>query len=417
MFFKIAWRNLWRHRGRTLIMTSAVALAYAFLLFAMGMNDYAYYRMLDEAARAAGGDVLVHADGYWDTRATDLVMADGEAILAAVARVPGVEAAIPRVLTQGLVSTAVDSRPLFLQGVDPALEGELNDYADKVREGTFLQDRPGDGIVLGSRLAQRLEVGMGDRVVLTATTPAGEMTRALFHLTGILETGTRELDEMLGFTTLQGAQRALEMGSAITQIGVLARHDVTADSLAVAVAVAVAAAVGRDRNGLEVLTWADAVPEMIAMIEMDEAMDTIYMGLIFLVVLFSITNTFLMAVMERVRELGLLNALGLSHRRIGRLMITETVLMTALAMAAGLVLGLIGHFTVSRWGVPIAAFAGGELEMGGVDISNMVIHSLIVPTKWVVASLLVAAATIASALYPAWRATRLAPAEAMRFYE
>jgi ABC-type lipoprotein release transport system permease subunit len=147
-------------------------------------------------------------------------------------------------------------------------------------------------------------------------------------------------------------------------------------------------------------------------------MDSIYMGIIFLVVLFSITNTFLMAVMERVRELGLLNALGLAPRRIGRLMLAETVLLTALAMAAGLALGLIGHAAVSSTGIPIGSMGGSEgFEMAGVDVSDMIVYSMIVPAKWVVASVLVAAATIASALYPAWRATRLAPAEAMRFYE
>ncbi len=412
MFWKMAWRNLWRHRGRTLIMTSAVALAYAFLLLAMGMNDYAYYRMLDEAARAAGGDVLVHGDGYWDSRATDLVIPDGVEVLAAAERVPGVAVAIPRVLTHGLVSTSADSRPIMLQGIRPELESHMQDHSRHITRGDFLRDRPRDGIVLGARLANRLEVDIGDRVVLTGTRPDGEMTRALFHLTGILETGTRELDEMLGFTTLEAAQRALEMGPAITQVGLLAEQGVTADSLAAAVVLALGGG-----HGLEVLTWADAVPELIAMIEMDEAMDSIYMGLIFLVVLFSITNTFLMAVMERVREFGLLNALGLDHRRIGRLMLSETVLMTAVAMAAGFALGLIGHFAVSRWGISIAAFAGDEIEMGGIDMSDLVIHSLIVPTKWVVASALVAGATVASALYPAWRATRLAPAEAMRFYE
>jgi ABC-type lipoprotein release transport system permease subunit len=414
MFWKIAWRNLWRHRGRTLIMTSAVALAYALLLLGMGINDYAHDRMLTEAARAAGGDVLVHADGYWDMRATDLVIDDAAGTLATVRRLRGVEAAIPRVLTHGLVSTSADSRPVLLQGVDPALETELNDHARRIREGTFLQDRPRDGIVLGSRLAHRLEADIGDRIVLTGTGPDGQMTRALFHLTGILETGTRELDEMLAFTTIEAAQRALDMGEAVTQIGVLAGAGVSVDSLAATIA----AAVDADANGLEVLSWPEAVPEMVGMLEMDAAMDSIYMGIIFLVVLFSITNTFLMAVMERVRELGLLNALGLTHRKIGRLMLAETVAMTALAMAAGLTLGLIGHYAVSRTGIPIGAMGGSEgLEMAGVDVSDMIVYSMIVPVKWVVASALVAGATIASALYPAWRATRLAPAEAMRFYE
>jgi ABC-type lipoprotein release transport system permease subunit len=413
MLWKIAWRNLWRHRGRTLIMASAVALAYGLLLVGMGINDYMHQRMLTEAARAAGGDVLVHAHGYWDTRATDLVLLDGERTTAAVAGVPGVQAAIPRVLTSALLSTSADSRPVILQGIRPERERTLQDHDRYLAEGSFLDDDRRDGIVLGRRLADRLELGIGDRVVLTATGPDGEMTRALFHLSGVLQTGTRELDETMGFTTLEAAQRALGMGRAITQVGVVLDAGVPVDAVAARVAVTL----GAGSNGIEVLTWADAVPEMVGMLRMDAAMDAIYMGIIFLVVLFSITNTFLMAVMERVREFGLLNALGLDHRRIGRLMLNETVLLTALALAAGLALGLTGHFAVSHWGIPLSAYGIDEFEIGGVDASDMVIYSLVQPAKWLVASLIVAGATIAAALYPAWRATRLAPAEAMRFYE
>jgi ABC-type lipoprotein release transport system permease subunit len=413
MLWRMAWRNLWRNRGRTLIMGSAVALAFAFLLFGMAVNDYAHERMLTEAARAAGGDVLVHAGGYWDTRASDLVIPGGSGALATVRRLDGVQAAIPRVLATGLMSTSADNRPVVLQGIDPELEAALNDHGRKVREGTFLDGERRDGIVLGSRLAGRLDAGIGDRVVLTATRPDGEMTRALFHLTGIIETGTRELDEVLGFTTLEAAQRALGMGDAITQVGVVASPGANVDSLRATVAAALDAA----GNGMEVLTWSDAVPEMIGLMEMDAVMDTIYMALIFVVVLFSITNTFMMAVMERVREFGLLNALGLRHEAIGRLMLRETVLLTAVAMAAGLALGLVAHMIVSRTGISMAAMGMEDIEMAGLDVSDMVIYSLIKPMKWVITSAIVALATVASALYPAWRATRLAPAEAMRFYE
>jgi ABC-type lipoprotein release transport system permease subunit len=413
MLWKIAWRNLWRHRGRTLIMVSVVALAYGLLLIGMGVNAHMHDRMLHEAARAAGGDILVHADGYWDTRATDLVIPDGARVTEAVARVPGVATAIPRVLTSALVSTSADSRPVLLQGVRPELEAQLRDPGRNIREGTFLQDGRRDGLVLGRRLADRLEVGVGDRVVLTASRPDGEMTRALFHLSGTVETGTRELDEILGFTTLEAAQRALGMGNAITQVGVLVQDAAGVED----VAAAIRAATGADRNGLEVLPWAEAVPEMVGLLEMDAAMDAIYMGVIFLVVLFSITNTFLMAVMERVRELGLLNALGLGHRKIGGLMLNETVLLTALAMATGLALGLVGHVAINHWGIPISSYGIEEMELAGIDMGDMVIYSTIRPLQWLVGSLFVGGATIVSALYPAWRATRLAPAEAMRFYE
>jgi ABC-type antimicrobial peptide transport system permease subunit len=156
---------------------------------------------------------------------------------------------------------------------------------------------------------------------------------------------------------------------------------------------------------------------MVGLVEIDDAFGYIYLIVIYAVVLFSITNTFLMAVMERVREFGLLNALGLRGARVGRLMLNESVLMTLLAMAIGLTLGLAGHLAVAHWGISMASWGFEEVEVAGIDFADMVMYSTITPHKWVIGSILVALATIASAVYPAWRAARLAPAEAMRFYE
>jgi ABC-type lipoprotein release transport system permease subunit len=412
MLWRIAWRNLWRHRGRTLIMASAVALSYGLMLVSMGLNDDTHGRMLREAARAAGGDILVHGRHYWDTRASDIVIPNADSVLARIRAVPGIKAAVPRVLVNGLAGTAADTRPVMLQGIRPELEAEMRDIAQDLKAGSFLTGERRDPLVLGSRLVERLEAKLGDRIVLTATEPNGEVTRALFHLTGILETGTRQLDEYAGYTTLDAAQRAVSMPDMVTQIGLVTAPDADVDPVAAAVRDRLAAA-----DSLEVLTWTQAVPEMVGLVEIDDAFGYIYLVVIYAVVLFSITNTFLMAVMERVREFGLLNALGLRGARVGRLMLNESVLMTGLAMALGFALGLAGHLAIAHWGISMASWGFEEVEVAGIDLADLVMYSTINPLKWALGSVLVAFATIASAVYPAWRASRLAPAEAMRFYE
>ncbi|MEW6754671.1 MAG: FtsX-like permease family protein [Candidatus Latescibacterota bacterium] len=413
MLWRMAWRNLWRHRTRTLIMASAVALTYALTLVGMGIGDDGHARMLAEAARAAGGQVLVHGHGYWASRASDAVIRQAEGVLQAARRVEGVKTAIPRVIVSGLVSTAAGSRPVLLQGVRPALEAELHSLVRDLAAGTFLTGGEDDPVVLGSRIVEKLELEVGERVVLTATGPDGEVTRALFHLTGILQTGIRELDEFVGYTTLAAAQRAVGMEGMLTQIGVLVADGTEAQVVAGRLQGALAAAPG----DLEVLTWQEAVPDMVGFVEIDDAFGYLYQAVIFAVVLFSITNTFLMAVMERVREFGLLSALGVSGGRIARMLLAETALMVCLAMGTGLALGVGGHLAIDHWGINVAAYGVEELEISGVDLSDMVMHSRVNPAKWSSASALVALAVLASALYPALRASRLAPAEAMRFYE
>lgn len=409
---KLAWRNLWRHRTRTVIMGSAVALTYAMGLVAMSIGDDGHQRMLKEALKASGGDVLVHHKGYWDSRASDAVIPHGDSILAEVARVPGVKAAIPRVLAQVLVSTSAGTRGGLLMGVDSAREAVLRDPAEDLEQGTFLDSTIADPIVLGARMAERLKLAVGDRVVITGTQPNGDVTRALFHLAGTIRSGTRELDESVAYTTVAAARQALHMDGALTQIGVVS-DGVDGETLAARLRDSLGAAT----HDLEVLSWRQAVPEMVGYIQLDDAFGYVYIAVILLVVLFSIANTFLMAVMERVRELGLLSALGMSGRRIGNLLIWETVLLTGLAMTVGFAIGLGAHLAVDHWGINVASYGVKDMEVSGINMADMVIHSSINPMKWFVATLLVAGATIASALYPALRASRLAPSEAMRFYE
>ncbi len=176
------------------------------------------------------------------------------------------------------------------------------------------------------------------------------------------------------------------------------------------------ASIRAEGSGLEVLTWQEAIPEMVGFIEVDDAFLYIYLVVIFAIVAFAIANTFLMAVMERVREFGLLNALGLRGGGVAGLLLTETLLMTALAMAIGFVLGFCGHLAASHWGIPVAMWGVDSMEVSGVDFASLVMRSKITPVKWVAASILVALVTLGSALYPAWRASRLAPSEAMRFF-
>ena len=143
-------------------------------------------------------------------------------VLETVRSQPGVRLAIPRVLVNGLVSTSAASSAVHLRGVDPELEARLTDPAEDLVRGSFLAGDRSDPIVLGARLVEKLELEMGDRVVLTASDPGGELTRALFHLSGVVETGTREVDEMMAYTSIEAAREAVGMEGMLTQVGAVA---------------------------------------------------------------------------------------------------------------------------------------------------------------------------------------------------
>lgn len=406
--FRIAWRNLLRNRTRTVISTSAVSLSLLFQLMAFALNDGGYAQLMRAAERAAGGGVLVHAKGWWASRSAEELIQEPRALMEAARGVPGVRAVLPRVIVTGLVSSARGNQGVELRGIDPLAERELEDLSKKLLEGSFLG--PGDErpLVLGRRLVEELGLSLGDRVVLTASDPRGELGRALFHLTGVLGGGPT-LESTAAFTTLAAAQRALGWGSAVSQVGLALEPKADGRKIKKALLERLPG-----ERGLELLTWQEAVPELLRLIEVDKREGYLFSLIVLAVVAFGVANTFLMSVMERVRELGLLAALGLTPQGVARLVLAETFALTLLSTAVGLLFSVVAHLLLSQKGIDLAALSGTPMEMGGVVLEDYRLRSAFVPLRWLSGVALVVGVVLLSAFYPALRASRLAPLEAMR---
>ena len=410
----LAWRNLWRNRARTIITLSAISVTYALMLLSYGIGEASYIAMMESAVKSAGGSVLVHADGYWESQGSELVMDDGEALADRLAELPGVTTAVPRVIINGLLSSPRGNAGARVMGIDPAREAKLSDPARFLAHGDFLDGAGGEKrpLVLGRGLVDDLGLELGDRVVLTATDPQGEMTRALFHLSGIMETGSDMMDGSSAYTTLAAAQAAVGMDGKLTQIGVVLPDDHQRQAARAAVVAAI-----DGQRGLEILTWDEALPELVGWVEVDYRMNVMFMFLILLVVAFGIANTFLMAVKERIRELGLLAALGMTPGRIARLVLAETLILCAIAIAIGLALGYSAHYYFANTGIELSALSDLDYEISGVLMEDMALRSRFNAVKWVSATVGVFVLVMLSAFYPAFRATRVEPATAMRTYE
>ena len=421
--WKLAWRNLWRNRTRSLITGTAISVTFALMLITFSVSDDSYDSMLKAAAKTAGGDVLVHAEGYWADPVAERFLTDPAPLLDKVATVPGVRAVIPRVLIEGLVSSPRGSAGVRLEGIDPPREAALKNMGKWVEQGTFLTEQPNgkqQPLVLGKGIVKDLKLELGDRVVLTATDPEGEMVRALFKLTGVLDTGSKQLDDIAAYTTIDAARSATGIGAGLTQIAALLDDpDGQIGPVREAIRRALAPPPGvAVSQALEVLTWDEAIPEMLAFVEVDRKMGTLFTYLIFVVVAFGIMNTFMMAVIERIRELGLLAALGLTPARTAGLVLRETILLALVTTAVGLGLAFGMHAWLVVEGIDYAALTGGaDIEVSGVILEDMIIRSLIIPERWISAWATIFLLVIAAGLYPAWRAARLQPTEAMRTYE
>lgn len=410
---RLAWRNLRRSRTRTAISATAIFLSFFVMLFNFSLKDASYQQMLRTAVKVAGGSVLVHAEGWQESRAANQLLTHPDRVVEAARRIPEVRAVMPRMIIEGLISSARGAEPVRLSGVDPQAQSALTDLARFVAQGTYLEPNEEQPLVVGPKLARKLAVKLGDRVVLTATDRNGEMARALFRVSGILQPRAG-LEEGVAFTSLAAAAAVVGAGSAYTEIGLLLADDNRRGEVASALRTALSAP---DEQRLEVLTWEQVLPELQGTIRSDKALTYLLVLIIFVVVGFGIANTLLTSVLERVRELGLLSALGLTPARTAGLVLAESGLLAIFSLGLGYAFMLALHHAFTSQGIEVAALAGMKVEWGGVILDDVRLRTAIDPARWLFGGAGVALIVLASAFYPAWKATRLDPAQAMRTYE
>lgn len=422
--WRLAWRNLWRNRARTLITGSAIALMLMLRLVSVGLNEAQYASMIDSAEKGVGGAVLVNGEGYWESRTSEFALDAATARTEALRGVKGVKAVLPRIMIPGLLTSSTGNIGASVRGIVPALEKNVQDWSRYLDTGTYLEGTDQNEIVLGAALVDELNVELGDRIVVAATDREGKATQGLFYLGGILATGSKMADSGLAFVTVAGAQEMLGLEDAVTQLGVVLDEGVDRHALKPVLAAAVESQKIRAAGGVgaaaatpaETLTWDEADPQMLQLVEMDRGLNDGMGWVILFIVGFGIVNTFLMMLLERVREMGLLSALGMTPGRIARLVMAEGVLLGALFVGVGLALGAAAHYQLATTGIDIADVMG-DTQVGGVLMQDMVLRSKFDAWSWFANAGVIFVLVVASAVYPAIKATKLQPATAMRTYE
>jgi ABC-type lipoprotein release transport system permease subunit len=368
---RLAWRNLWRHAGRTLLTASGVALGLAFLLVMLGLGDGSHLQMIDAAVRMGSGHVLLQAPEFQRRRGVEMTMPESSA--AAVVRWarsrPDVEGVLPRAFASALLSSADGATGVSLVAVDAAAEAPLSRFPARVTHGRFLEAADRNTAVVGAGVARLLEVGVGSRVVAMAQgARSGEVRSALLHVAGVLDTGLDDIDRSLVLVPLRAGQEFLELGGGVHQIALVLDDQAAAGARAREAAHAF--------PDLEILTWAQADPDLAAAIRIDDGGHYLFNGIFFVIIGFMVLNTLLMSVLERRREFALLGALGLSPRRRLAVVVAEGAMLAALASGGGLALGLGAHTYFRLHGLPLAWFTAQGMETAGVMLEPVMYSSL-----------------------------------------
>lgn len=310
---------------------------------------------------------------------------------------------VPRVYLQGLLTSPDGSVGVALSAVDPVLEPRVNDVPAKLVAGEYLDGDP-NAIVLGTTLAETLGVALGDKLVLMVQ-HGGDIESRLLHVRGLFRYGIDEIDGFYAQIHICTAQALLGLGEDVTQLSLHLPSARDVDAVQARVSAAMAG------DPLEVLPWPEALPDLYMWVVLDEAGMFVFVLIIAVIVAMGILNTVLMSVFERMRELGVMLALGMSPLRLAALVLTEGLLLGLFSTAIGLVLGLLGSWPLAVYGFDYAEIAGESLksmEAAGVAFESLVYADLSA-YKVAIFCALTAAMTQLAALYPAWKAATLRP--------
>ena len=412
VWWRLAWRNLGRNRKRTLITGAALAFGYLAAVVIVGVSDGIVAEMIDNGTSLLQGQVQVHAPGYLPERSLYATLGGDSGvalspILDRLRALPGVTGAAPRVLGGGLVSAGSQTSGAVLMGEDPALEPKVSRLMAAIQRGR----PPAAGtrqVLIGSEMARKLGVGPGSEVVLVAPAADGSLGNDLFTVSGVYRTGVRELDAayaLLPLGTLQGLL-ALAPGR-VHEIALGLSDPWTATAVAdSARAVLAAAAVPAD-----VRAWPRFRPEIADYARLARASNWILIAIVFAMAVFGVANTMVMATFERRREFAVVRALGTTRTGVARTVVYEGLILGAFALVAG---ALLTAPILVWWhrSPPDMSFLYGGFTMAGALVRPVLRVQYSVEAPLLSAAALLVTAVLAAA-YPAWRATRVPPADAL----
>ncbi|OGO28610.1 MAG: hypothetical protein A2Z16_07745 [Chloroflexi bacterium RBG_16_54_18] len=403
-YFRLAWRNLWRHKRRTIIVAVAMALGLGLMMFYDGLIAGFDQAIYGNAIKVLGGNIQIHAEGYNTELGQNplLPLPDDQAVVLAALSEPLVESATRRIITGGLLTSPEGAFGVNIIGIEPEKELGVNLAAQHIATGRYLSQDDGDMIFIGQGLAEAMDVGVGDRITMVGRSTHDQMRQRTMTVAGMYDLGMPEYEKGTVYVSLGEAQSLFDLAGQSTEVAVVLKQLGTEPK--------VISALEPLLPGYEIDTWRNNYPELLAAITTKNGVMNIFGVIILLIAGIGILNLLLMAVYERTREIGLLGAMGLKPRQISILFILEGTLMGLVGVAAGIAFGL---------------FINGLIRLVGLDFSAMtsateymaLISGRIYPT-WGLEKLLGRALTVAiiaalAALIPASEAARREPAEAL----
>lgn len=409
---KMGWRNIWRNPRRTILTVLAIAFACVLLVFMLSFQFGSYDTMINASVRINTGHLQIQARGYNEHKKIRQSIPDPKPILRILKKTPSVVAYSCRARAFGLVSSAQRSYGVMVVGVQPKSEAKVSTLGNIIKAGRYLTSQPDDqgfyGAMMGRLLARNLHVDIGDEITILGQGRDGSVAASVLKVRGIYDSGLDEFDRSAVQIPLSAFQDVFYMQKAVHEIVVVGENLSMVPAIKRHIQGRLTASAGQ--ADMVVLDWDELMPGLRQAIRMDLVSGGIFYLILIMVVAFSILNTFLMAILERTREFGVMMAVGTRPQRLTRLVLIESAGMTLVGVTVGVILGCLITWYFQIHGIEID---GSSELLRQYGIPSRLFPRLS-PLSASVGPAAVFIITLVSALYPALKIRRLRPVEAMR---
>ncbi|MBR9922383.1 MAG: ABC transporter permease [Bacteroidetes bacterium] len=405
--FKIAWRNIWRNKRRTLITAGSIFFAVLLSVVMMSIQKGAWDKMVDNVVNFYFGYGQIHDKGYWDEQTIDRSFALSEEINALPGQIENLDNIVPRLETFALGSHQKNAYVVRVTGFDPEREDQLTELSSRLTAGEYpaVDDK---AILIGEGVAEKFKLGINDTLVLIGQGYHGVNAAGKYAVKGIVRFGSPELNKVMVYLPLAEAQRMHGAEGLVNSLAldIKDRRDVPQVLTDIRASV--------DTSAYEIMSWEEMMPELLEAREVDTAGNVIILFILYVIITFGIFGTILMMAKEREYEFGVLTAIGMRRGKLGIIIWIETI-----------ILGLVGAFAGLLGSLPIVIY----LNRNPLNFNEMseqmaetyenfgfepIFPAAISPEIFFNQTLIVILITTVLALYPLLKIYRLKPVEAMR---
>ncbi|MFZ1977515.1 MAG: FtsX-like permease family protein [Bacteroidota bacterium] len=404
MLAGIAWKNIWRNKKRSAVILTAIALGLCGGLFATGIMIGMAESMVNSAIDRDLAHIQIHTKAFKENPLVQDTIPDADSLTAKLRFIPGMRGVSGRAKIVGMASSPATNSGVEIDGINPISEKSVTMISQNIREGVYLDSTGINSVLVGRKLAEKLNLHIHSKLVLSFPGLDGSITYGAFRIVGIFETESAMFDKSKVFVDNRDLSRLL---GGTTVVHEIALRLVNADLVP-----HVLAALRAAYPQLIIESWKDLAPELKLTSELTNVSMVFFLAIILFGLLFGITNTMLMSVLDRTREFGMIMAIGMKRKRVFAQIILETVFLSLVGSTAGIAAGTAVIAITHRTGINLSAFSDGLSSYG---IGSM-LYPIIPFEVYIELGFLIFLTALCASVYPGFKATRLNPAEAMRTY-